>query len=124
MVKIRSPPQLPAGAAGDEIKLGPLALRLISQRADSRLWSEYIARYHYLGRAAPGGLALLRRQRQEAAQQLPHDWPQRYGYQPVLLETFVESRLGKRCPIQQPIVPIKDIWPYPLRRDFAAVLGR
>jgi hypothetical protein len=26
-----------------------------------------------------------------AARQLPHDWQQRYGYRPVLLETFVES---------------------------------
>ena len=25
------------------------------------------------------------------ARQLPHDWHQRYGYRPVLLETFVES---------------------------------
>ncbi len=77
-----------------------------------------------------------------SARQLPHHWQQRYGYRPVLLETFVESARhrgtcyqaanwvhvgqtvgrGKKCPVHQQIVPIKDIWLYPLRRDFARVL--
>lgn len=33
----------PAGA------LAPLVLRLVVEKADSRLWNEYIQRYHYLG---------------------------------------------------------------------------
>jgi hypothetical protein len=76
------------------------------------------------------------------ARQLPHDWHQRYGYHPVLLETFVESERhrgtcykaanwvhvgqatgrGKKCPVHKPVVPIKDIWLYPLRKNFASVL--
>jgi hypothetical protein len=76
------------------------------------------------------------------ARQLPHDWHQRYGYRPVLLETFVESERhrgtcykaanwinigqttgrGKKSATHQQIVPIKDIWLYPLRNNFAALL--
>lgn len=79
-----------------------------------------------------------------AARQLPHHWQQRYGYRPVLLETFVETQRhrgtcyhaanwtrvgqttgrGKRCPVRHAIVPVKDIWLYPLRRDFRTVLCR
>ena len=78
------------------------------------------------------------------ARQLPQDWHQRYGYRPVLFETFVESQRhrgtcykaanwvhvghtagrGKKCATHQQIVPIKDVWLYPLRKDFAAVLCR
>ena len=56
----------------------------------------------------------------------------------MLLETFVESPRhrgtcykaanwvhvgqtvgrGKKCPVHQQIIPIKDIWLYPLRKDF------
>lgn len=186
-------------------ELDPLELRPITQRADSYLWNEFIARYHYLGYTPLSGsqlrynvwagsrlVALLSfgasawklRGRDQfigwqqperlrnlqmvvnnarflilpwvqskglaskilamAARQLPHDWQQRYGYRPVLLETFVESGRhrgtcykaanwihvgqttgrGKNCPVHQPIIPIKDIWLFPLRRDFAAVLRR
>lgn len=76
------------------------------------------------------------------ARQLPHDWHQRYGYRPVLLETFVESGRhrgtcykaanwinigqttgrGKKSSTHQQIVPIKDIWLYPLRNNFASLL--
>ena len=76
------------------------------------------------------------------ARRLPTDWQQRYGYRPVLLETFVETprhagtcykaanwRLvgrttgrGKNSPGHQPHLPHKDIWLYPLRPDFARVL--
>lgn len=79
-----------------------------------------------------------------SARQLPLDWQQRYGYRPVLLETFVESQRhrgtcyraanwihvgqtagrGKKCPTHRQIIPIKDIWLYPLRKDFATVLAR
>ena len=74
-----------------------------------------------------------------AARQLPHDWQQRYGYRPVLLETFVESprhagtcykaanwqRIGrtsgrgKKSTSHEQRLPTKAIWLYPLRRDFA-----
>ena len=76
------------------------------------------------------------------ARQLPHDWQQRYGYRPVLLETFVESPRhrgtcykaanwvhvgqttgrGKKSLQHQPILPVKDIWLYPLCKNFRAVL--
>jgi len=76
------------------------------------------------------------------ARQLPHDWQQRYGYRPILLETFVETARhrgtcykaanwihigqtvgrGKKCLGHQPIVPVKDIWLYPLSRHFRGVL--
>ena len=77
-----------------------------------------------------------------AARQLSRDWHARYGYRPVLLETFVESPRhrgtcykaanwihvghttgrGKKSTVHHQIIPIKDIWLYPLRRDFGAVL--
>ena len=76
------------------------------------------------------------------ARQLPHDWHERYGFSPVLLETFVESERhrgtcykaanwvhvgqttgrGKKSKVHHQIIPVKDIWLYPLRRDFARVL--
>lgn len=138
---------------------GPLTLRPVAGTAVSRLWNEYIARYHYLGYTPMSGaqmrynvyagerlVALLsfgasawklagresfigwqQAQRlknlqlvvnnarspvlpwiqskglaskilSRIARQLPHDWQQRYGYRPVLFETFVESerkRLGE-----------------------------
>jgi hypothetical protein len=77
-----------------------------------------------------------------AARQLPRDWHQRYGYQPVLLGTFVESPRhrgtcykaanwvrvgqtvgrGKNSRVHDQILPIKDIWSYPPRKDFGAIL--
>jgi len=76
--------------------------------------------------------------------QLPNDWLARYGYRPVLLETFVETPRhrgtcyqaanwikvgqttgrGKKCPTSKPILPIKDIWLYPLHRNFRSILCR
>jgi hypothetical protein len=186
-------------------ELGAVRLRTVTTTATSRLWNEYIARYHYLGYTPLAGsqmrynvfageqlVALLsfgasawklagrdrfigwpEPQRRKnlplvvnnarflilpwvqskglaskilslSARQLPHDWHQRYGYRPVLVETFVESQRqrgtcykaanwvhvgqtvgrGKKCPVHQQIVPIKDIWLYPLRKDFARVLCR
>ena len=78
-----------------------------------------------------------------AARQLPEDWEQRYGYRPVLLETFVEkSRFigtsykaanwihvgqtkgrGKLGPAGKLSVPIKDLWLYPLVPDFKQLLS-
>ncbi len=71
--------------------------------------------------------------------QLPNDWQARYGYCPVLMETFVETPRhrgtcyqaanwikvgqttgrGKKSPIRTPILPIKDIWLYPLHKTLA-----
>jgi hypothetical protein len=186
-------------------ELSALTLRPPAGTAASRLWNEYIARYHYLGYTPMSGsqlrynvfageqlVALLSfgasawklaaRERfigwQEpqrhrnlqlvvnnarflilpwiqskglaskilglAARQLPVDWHRRYGYSPVLLETFVESQRhrgtcykaanwthigqtagrGKKCPVHDAIIPVKDIWLYPLRKDFRTALCR
>jgi Domain of unknown function (DUF4338) len=187
-------------------ELASLTLCPIDARhAQSRLWNEYMARYHYLGYTPMSGsqirycvyageqlVALLsfgasawklsdrerfigwsepERQRNLqlvvnnarflilpwiqckglaskilalAARQLPRDWQQRYGYQPMMLETFVETPRhkgtcykaanwlligqttgrGKKSTQSQPTIPIKDIWIYPLRRDFASHLCR
>jgi len=76
--------------------------------------------------------------------QLPNDWLARYGYGPVLLETFVETPRhrgtcyqavnwikvgqttgrGKKSSTRKPILPIKDIWLYPLHKNFRSVLCR
>lgn len=186
-------------------ELAPLTIRQVAGAANSRLWNEYIARYHYLGYTPMAGsqmryfvfegerlLALLSfgasawklaaRDRfiawEEVARQknlqlvvnnarflilpwiqskglaskilsiisrqLPNDWQQRYGYRPVLLETFVESPRhrgtcykaanwinvgktagrGKKCHTHKQIIPIKDIWLYPLRKNFRTVLSQ
>src|SRR5665647_3454739 len=39
-------------------ELGPLTLRLVHGTAPSRLWNEYIARYHYLGYTPMSGIQL------------------------------------------------------------------
>jgi Domain of unknown function (DUF4338) len=186
-------------------ELGALTLCPITDTASSRLWNEYIARYHYLGYTPMSGsqmrynvfvgeklVALLsfgasawklagrerfigwqERERlknlqlvvnnarflilpwiqskglaskilSRIARQLPLDWHQRYGYSPVLFETFVESQRhrgtcykaanwthvgqttgrGKKSAVHHQIIPIKDIWLYPLRKDFASMLCR
>lgn len=78
------------------------------------------------------------------ARQLPMDFSARYGWRPVLLETFVQEPYGGRCyraarwialgPTQgrgkkgpppkgdQTAVPVKHVWIYPLVRDFRSVL--
>ena len=180
-----------------------MTLRPVTGTAPSRLWNEYIARYHYLGYTPMSGsqmrynvfageqlVALLSfgasawklagRERfigwqeperlknlqlvvnnarflilpwiqskglaskilSKIARQLPLDWHRRYGYRPVLFETFVESLRhrgtcykaanwvhvgqttgrGKKSAVHHQIIPIKDIWLYPLRKDFANVL--
>jgi hypothetical protein len=184
-------------------ELAALRLCPITDTASSRLWNEYIARYHYLGYTPMSGsqmrynviagerlVALLsfgasawklagrekfigwqERERlknlqlvvnnarflilpwiqskglaskilSRIARQLPVDWHRRYGYSPVLLETFVESQRhrgtcykaanwthvgqttgrGKKSTVHHQIIPIKDIWLYPLRKDFADIL--
>jgi len=181
-------------------EIGPVTLRLVAGAAVSRLWNEYIQRYHYLGYTAMSGsqlrynvyagdklVALLsfgasawklaardsfigwqQTQRLKNLQlvvnnarflilpwiqskglaskilsivnrQLPIDWQQRYGFKPVLLETFVETERhrgtsykaanwinvgktvgrGKKSRVHEQIIPIKDIWLYPLRKTSA-----
>lgn len=74
----------------------------------------------------------------KVATQLPTDWEQRYGYKPVLLETFVEKGRfrgtcykaanwiyvgetkgrGKKDRYNLYALPVKDIFLYPLVKDF------
>ena len=78
------------------------------------------------------------------SRQLPRAWEQRYGYRPVLLETFVEAERfagtcyraanwrclgqtqgrGKLGDHRIGQVPVKDVWVYPLVRDFRERLCR
>lgn len=214
--RIRQPPRRPqflASAATDAHSpliepvhaLAPLRLQQLRAGAGSRLWNEYIARYHYLGYTPLAGsqmrynvfageqlVALIsfgasawklahrdrfigwdRAQRERnlqrvvnnarflilpwiqskglaskilsmAARQLPTDWVARYGLRPVLLETFVETPRhrgtcykaanwihvgqtvgrGKKSTVHEQIIPIKDIWLYPLCKDFRSVLSQ
>lgn len=77
-----------------------------------------------------------------AARQLPKDWKHRYGFEPVLLETFVEyerhkgtcykaanwvnvgrtTGRGKKSTSHARLIPAKDIWLYPLRKNFSILL--
>jgi hypothetical protein len=196
-------PQTPLNVAVHE--LAPLHLRIVHGRGEpSRLWNEFMARYHYLGYTPMSGqqlryavyagdqlVALLgfaaaawkladreryvgwsdeqRRSRLHrvvnntrflilpwvqcrglaskvlamVARRLPADWQQRYGFEPVLLETFVESPRhkgtcyraanwqrvgrttgrGKTSTSHAAQLPVKDVWLYPLRRDFRQVLA-
>ena len=178
-------------------------LRIVRGRQQSRLWNEYIHRYHYLGyKPLPGAqlryfvisenniIALLgfgasawqcaprdkyigwsHDQRKKKLQyivnnarflilpwvkcknlaskilsltshRLSRDWQGHYGYQPVLLETFVErdrfagtcykaanwvlvgqtKGRGKLGPAKKISVPIKDLWLYPLEPNFRHIL--
>jgi len=178
-------------------------LRIVRGRQQSRLWNEYVHRYHYLGyKPLPGAqlryfvlsenniIALLgfgasawqcaprdkyigwsHDQRKKKLQyivnnarflilpwvkcknlaskilsltshRLSRDWQDHYGYQPVLLETFVErdrfagtcykaanwvlvgqtKGRGKLGPAGKISVPIKDLWLYPLERNFRHIL--
>ena len=76
--------------------------------------------------------------------QLPHQWQARYGYRPVLLESFVEKDRfegtcykaanwrclgltqgrGKLEKTKQPVLPLKWLFIYPLCSDFMAQLNR
>lgn len=184
-------------------RLAPLQFCSVQSRDQSRLWNQYIHRYHYLGyKTLPGAqmryfitsrdqfVALLgfgasawqaaprdnyigwshdQRKAQlhrvvnnarflilpwvrsrnlasmilsMAAKRLPADWEARYQYRPVLLETFVEKERfvgtaykaanwtyvgetkgrGKLGPAGKQSVPIKDMWLYPLTRDFRSTL--
>jgi hypothetical protein len=196
LIRAETDPEEPIHLAVHD--LPRLQLRQVGDRADSRLWNEYIHRYHYLGfTTLPGAqlrywvyagerlVALLgfsaaawqcaprdqfigwtHGQRQKnlhlvvnnarflilpwvwsenlaskvlglAARQLPQDWQHRYGFRPMLLETFVEKDRytgtcyraanwchvgqtqgrGKLGPSGKQSVPIKDVWLYPLEKN-------
>ena len=210
-LNVRRRPDFPATPASDaqSALLAPvheidaLTLRLVAGTPASRLWNEYVQRYHYLGYTPMSGsqlrynvyagdklVALLsfgasawklagrdsfigwqEPQRLKnlplvvnnarflilpwiqckglaskilsiVNRQLPNDWHQRYGLRPVLLETFVETERhrgtsykaanwinvgktagrGKKSRVHEQIIPIKDIWLYPLRGNFRSVL--
>ena len=79
-----------------------------------------------------------------AARRIEADWLARYHYAPVLLETFVDSEQfagtcykaanwiyvgqtqgrGKKDVKNEYLLPVKDIWLYPLRSDFREALLR
>lgn len=79
-----------------------------------------------------------------AARLLPLDWQHRYGYRPVLLETFVEKRRfagicykaanwlcvgetqgrGKLDHAHTHALPLKTVWVYPLFPNFRQFLAR
>jgi len=180
-----------------------LRVELVDTKTKSRLWNEYIDRYHYLGHAPlPGAqlrffvwsenklLALLgfgaaawcvaprdayigwsadQRKRNlhlvvnnarflilpwvtsrnlasmilaTTSKALPALWEKRYGYRPVLLETFVESPRfrgtcykaanwklagttkgrGKLDMEHNHVLPLKDILLYPLNKNFRTLL--
>lgn len=184
-------------------ELQRITLQVVSGTLASRLWNEYIERYHYLGYTPMSGsqirynvfageqlvacisfcacawklkdrekfIGWSEAQRQKnlqlvvnnarflvlpwieskglaskilalAARQLPKDWQDRYGFRPVLLETFVEyerhkgtcykaanwikvgrtAGRGKKSISHKRLIPTKDIWLYPLRKNFAAEL--
>lgn len=196
-----SDPQAPIKRPVHE--LARLSLQIVSAGQASRLWNEYVARYHYLGYTPLAGNQLrynvyagdqlvacvsfgacawklkdrerfigwTEAQRQKnlqlvvnnarflvlpwieskglaskilahAARRLPRDWLARYGFAPALLETFVEharhrgtcykaanwicvgrtTGRGKKSTSSKPLIPTKDIWLYPLQKNFAAVL--
>jgi len=184
-------------------EIGRITLRVVSGTGDSRLWNEYVARYHYLGYTPMSGsqirynvfageqlvacisfcacawklkdrekfIGWSDEQRQKnlqlvinnarflvlpwikckglaskilslAARQLPRDWQHRYGFEPVLLETFVEyerhkgtcykaanwvnigrtAGRGKKSTSHKSLIPAKDIWLYPLHKNYATIL--
>jgi len=180
-------------------EIGRITLQVVRGTTASRLWNEYVARYHYFGCKAMAGSQIRYNvfagdqivactsfcacawklkdrekfigwsdaQRQKnlqlvinnarflvlpwiqckglaskilslAARQLPNDWLSRYGFSPVLLETFVEyerhkgtcykaatwinvgrtAGRGKKSTSHKHRIPAKDIWLYPLRKNF------
>lgn len=180
-----------------------LRLELVQTKKASRVWNEYIDRYHYLGYAKLPGAQLryfvtfegqkialfgfgaaawkvqardrfigwTPEQRQQklhlvvnnarflilpwvrsrnlasrllsiVSKRLPEDWNHRYRYRPVLLETFVEcgrfhgtsykasnwilvgqtKGRGKKDIFNEFKLPKKDIWLYPLTKDFKSIL--
>ena len=198
---VQTEPQAPILSSVNELQ--EVHLELVVTKGDSKLWNEYIDRYHYLGhktlpgaqlryfaRSKEGLLALLgfgaaawktaprdnfigwtpsmREARLNlivnnarflilpwvqskhlaskllglAARRLPNDWYDRYGYRPVLLETFVEidrfqgtcyraanwtclgqtQGRGKLDSAKMYSLPVKSIWVLPLSQNFRQIL--
>lgn len=196
-------PQVPILSPVNQLR--EVHLQQVITKSDSRLWNEYIDRYHYLGyktlpgaqlryfaRSEEGLLALfgfgaaawktaprdnfigwtpdMRKARLHlivnnarflilpwiqskhlaskllglVVRQLANDWFDRYGYRPVLLETFVEKKrfsgtcyraanwklLGDTCGrgkldrAKACALPIKTIWVLPLSKDFRQILTK
>ncbi len=194
-------PQTPLLNSVSELR--GLHLELVSTKNDSRLWNEYIDRYHYLGhktlpgaqlryfaRSDEGLLALfgfgaaawktaprdnfigwtpsIREQSLHlvvnnarflilpwvqsqhlaskllglVARRIANDWHTRYGYRPVLLETFVEKDRflgtcyraanwiylgntqgrGKLDRTNARSIPVKSVWVFPLSKKFRQIL--
>jgi len=184
-------------------ELGKIHLDLVLSKSDSRLWNEYIDRYHYLGHKPLPGAQLRYFARSEGkilalfgfgaaawktaprdefigwtpsmrkarlhlivnnarflilpwiqskhlaskllglvVKRLANDWYARYGYRPVLLETFVENERfkgtcyraanwmflghtrgrGKLDRTHASPLPVKSIWVLPLARNFRQFL--
>jgi hypothetical protein len=184
-------------------ELPDLRIELVCSLRESRLWNEYVHRYHYLGyKPLPGAqlryfiysqnniLALLGfgasawkvaprdkfigwsiKQRTSnihliinnarflilpwiksknlaskilslVSKRIQNDWQRKYGYQPVLLETFVECERfqgtcykaanwtkvgvtkgrGKLDVKHEHALPVKDIFLYPVNKKFRQVL--
>ena len=78
------------------------------------------------------------------ARQLPYDWEEKYNIRPLLMESFVEKNRfagtcykaanwcnvgqtkgrGKLGPPGKISVPIKDVWLYPLNKNFRTLLKK
>lgn len=180
-------------------EIGDIEVKAIKTKMESRLWNEFIERYHYLGyKTLPGAqirylincregflgaisfsasawkvaprdrwigwnnferekhlhlivnnsrylilpwvkvMHLASKVLSLCAKRISVDWEERYAYQPVLLETFVEKDRfkgtcykaanwvcvgqtqgrGKKDVYNEYLLPIKDIWMYPLEKDF------
>src|SRR5690554_5926230 len=95
----------------------PIKLELIKNKSERLLWNEYVERYHVLGYKRPFGARqryfitgmvnnkekilgcnLASKALSLAAKQIRDNWKERYNYEPVLLETFVdEERYSGTC---------------------------
>ncbi len=196
------PPTMPISLNVSHLQ-HPLWIKQVDTKALSRLWNEYIARYHYLGYAPLPGAQLrffvyhektllaclgfgaaawkvaprdlfIRWTREQRlrnlhlvvnnarflilpwiisknlasmilaiiSKTLPTLWEKRYGYRPVLLETFVETQRfrgtcykaanwkhigttqgrGKLDTKNKHPLPVKEIFLYPLHKQFRTTL--
>jgi len=137
--------QLPLLAPVHE--LGSLTLKQVAGTANSRLWNEYIARYHYLGYTPMAGsqmryfvfegerlLALLSFGASVwklAARDRFIGWEEntrRHRGTCYKAANWINvgktAGRGKKCHTHKQIIPIKDIWLYPLHKNFRSVLGQ
>ena len=101
-----------------------MTLRLVAGVPVSRLWNEYVQRYHYLGYTAMSGSQL--RYNVYAGDKLVALLS--FGASAWKLagcDNFIgwqEPQRGKKSRVHQQIIPVKDIWLYPLRQNFRTVL--